>query len=81
MEDPSTIRRADELAAIDLAPYEGIRDRDKRQRKPPMSQCTPSVLCSQYVLLQFGVLACFRLQWPSLKTVVACFENAANLQD
>jgi hypothetical protein len=29
MEDPSTIRRADELAAIDLAPYEGIRDRDK----------------------------------------------------
>jgi hypothetical protein len=27
MEDPSTIRRAVGVVAIDLAPYEGIRDR------------------------------------------------------
>src|SRR3954471_13129018 len=52
MEDPSTIRRAVGVVAIDLAPYEGIRDRDKRQEPngrhcSRSNQCTPSVLCSQ----------------------------------
>jgi hypothetical protein len=31
-------------------------------------------VCSTYVLDPLWVLACFRPQWPSLKSIVACFE-------
>jgi hypothetical protein len=65
MEDPSTIRRADELAAIDLAPYEGIRDRDKRQQRtadePMYPICSVFAICSFENLGAGPVSNCFGL--------------------
>jgi hypothetical protein len=63
----------------------GIRWRDKRGGREPggkvgwqesvndhlMEPCTTFVLCSQYVLFDETVLACFDPRWPSLKSAVA----------
>src|SRR6476659_5339203 len=71
MEDPSTIRRA--VADIGRAPYGGDSLVGQICGGKPylMEQRTLSVLCSQYVPIQKGVLACFDHQWPSLKMAVA----------
>src|SRR4051812_25317605 len=65
MEDPSTIRRA--VADIGSAPYgedslAGQRQESNFRRLEVLR--TTFVLCSQYVLFDWTVLACFNPQWP-----------------
>jgi hypothetical protein len=57
----------------------GIREGDKRALNR-WEQCTLFVLCSQYVLKNYFLLAGFDPQWPNLKTAVAWFGTFAKIR-
>jgi hypothetical protein len=77
MEDPSTIRRAVGVVAIDLAPYEGIRDRTngKRQRMAALFGLKITYpICSMFAICSFE-----NFGTGLFPTAVAYFENGAGL--
>jgi hypothetical protein len=77
MEDPSTIRRAVGVVAIDLAPYEGIRDRTngKHQRMAALFGLKIMYpICSMFAICSFG-----NFGTGLFPASVAYFENSSGL--